>query len=120
MGERHYIERDGKPVAVPFREWVAWMFCDPHRQVAATRIAKGVDVSTVFLGLDHSFGGGPPILYETLVFGGPLDGQGQRTCTREQAVERHKQWVAHANEAECRNPTVLDESEQIADLFQED
>lgn len=27
-------------------------------------------VSTVFLGLDHCFTGGPPLLWETMVFGG--------------------------------------------------
>lgn len=28
------------------------------------------EVSTVWLGLDHSFGHGPPVVFETLIFGG--------------------------------------------------
>lgn len=38
------------------------------RRVALTNGFK-VRVSTVFLGLDHSFGFGPPLLFETMVFG---------------------------------------------------
>ena len=48
------------------------------------------DVSTVFLGIDHShIDTGPPLLYETLVFGGPLDGEMERCSTRTQAEEMH-------------------------------
>jgi hypothetical protein len=44
------------------------------RIVKRTEVAKGIRVSTVFLGLDHSFGKpGPPILFETMTFGGPRD-----------------------------------------------
>jgi hypothetical protein len=49
-------------------------------------------VSTVFLGLDHSFSeDGPPILWETMVFGGELDQETDRCSgTREQAEAMHK------------------------------
>jgi len=44
------------------------------RVVAKTDVAGGSRVSTVFLGVDHRhFGGGPPLLFETMIFGGPLD-----------------------------------------------
>jgi hypothetical protein len=34
-----------------------------------------IGISTVFLGLDHRhFGDGPPLLFETMVFGGSRDG----------------------------------------------
>jgi len=37
-------------------------------------IASDVEISTVFLGIDHSFSGSKePLLFETMVFGGPLD-----------------------------------------------
>jgi hypothetical protein len=51
-------------------------------------------VSTVFLCLDHQFAGGPPILWETMVFGGALD-QEQDRCsgTREQAEAMHQRMV---------------------------
>ena len=47
------------------------------------------DVSTVFLGIDHSYSGRPPLLYEALVFGGPLDGEMERCSTRTQAEAMH-------------------------------
>ncbi len=39
-------------------------------------------VSTVFIGLDHRFSGeGPPVLFETMIFGGKLDEFQNRCCT---------------------------------------
>ena len=52
-----------------------------------------VRISTVFLGLDHSFGGGSPLLFETIVFGGPLDQQQDRCSTWEAAEKMHEAMV---------------------------
>ena len=49
-----------------------------------------VKVSTVFLGLDHSFGGGKPLLFETMIFGGENDQYQERYSTWDEAVEGHK------------------------------
>lgn len=47
-------------------------------------------VSTVFLGIDHSFGyGGPPVLFETMIFGGEQDGYQERCCTYDEAIAMH-------------------------------
>lgn len=60
-----------------FLTWAKWME-DPARQLACTQFAWG-RVSTIFLGLDHNFLpmenplNYKPILWETMVFGGPLD-----------------------------------------------
>ena len=59
------------------------------RKVARDSIG-GVDISTVFLGLDHQFGDGPPLLFETLVFGGPLDGEMSRYPSWDDALAGHK------------------------------
>lgn len=56
-------------------------------------------VSTVFIMMDHSFGGEEPILFETLVFGGPLDGDGERYRTKAEAEAGHLRWVCIAEEA---------------------
>lgn len=47
-------------------------------------------VSTVYLGLDHSFGHGPALIYETMIFGGPEDQWQDRYTTREQALKGHR------------------------------
>lgn len=39
-----------------------------YRRVAETTIADDVWVSTVWLGLNHNFWGGPPLIFETMVF----------------------------------------------------
>lgn len=46
-------------------------------------------VSTVFLGLNHQFGIGLPLVFETMVFGGPSDGDCHRYSTWEQAEKGH-------------------------------
>lgn len=52
---------------------------------------KTIRVSTVFLGLDHNFGAdGPPVLWETLVFGGVLDGEMMRYSSKEAAAAGHQ------------------------------
>lgn len=56
--------------------------------------AGGVRVSTVFLGIDHSFGSsGPPLLFETMVFGGEHDGKQERYSTWEEAEEGHARFL---------------------------
>jgi len=38
------------------------------KRVVAQEMVEGVYVSTVFLGIDHSFGGDVPLLFETMIF----------------------------------------------------
>ena len=57
---------------------------------------NGVEVSTVFLAMEHGRDlSGRPILFETMVFGGPHDGFQQRYCTWEEAEAGHESmlWV---------------------------
>lgn len=47
-------------------------------------------LSTIFLGLDHNFHEeGPPILFETMIFGGPQDGEQVRSTTYVKAMSHH-------------------------------
>jgi hypothetical protein len=92
LGDRGYyiLDADGNPLPVAdVLEWGAW-FETADRHVAYTEVAAGVAVSTVFLALDHAFGDGPPILWETMIFGGPRDGAQWRYASREEAVEGHE------------------------------
>lgn len=88
---------DGKtPKLVGRDEWATWMALS-DRRVAVTDIDRDVSVSTVFLTLDHSFREeGPPVLFETMIFGGPHDQYCERYETWEQAEAGHAKAVAMA------------------------
>lgn len=75
--------------------WAQWFeTAKDERIVARTDLRVGGYVSTVFLGLDHSFfGDGPRQLFETLVFDGPHDGAGCRYATWAQAEAGHQALV---------------------------
>lgn len=50
-----------------------------------------VRVSTVLLGFDHNFSQeGRPLIFETMIFGGPHDQYQERYATLAEAVEGHK------------------------------
>lgn len=50
----------------------------------------GVEVSTVFLGIDHRFvNDGPPLVFETMIFGGEYDGYQIRYPSWGLAVRGH-------------------------------
>lgn len=56
-------------------------------------------VSTVFLGLDHSFGEGPPLLWETMVFAGDFHEQYMdRYSSEKDALEGHEKAKTWAKE----------------------
>ena len=82
-------------------EWAAFLESDSDgRRVDRTEVTDDIEVSTVFLGLNHQFGDGPPLLFETLVFGGKLDGEMCRYSTWDQAVSGHLRVVERVKVAE--------------------
>ena len=83
---------DGKR-AVLCPDLKTWTKSFDDRHVARSG-SKGVEVSTIFLGIDHSFGSGPPLLFETMVFGGEHDGHQERCSTWEEAEAMHKRIAA--------------------------
>lgn len=100
-GEYILSEDDKTPVEVnDLLTWARWMETG-NRRVAKDKIGE-VEISTVFLGLDHSFGSGAPVLWETMVFGGKLDQEQDRYCSYEEALKGHASMLAkvlHAQEA---------------------
>ena len=98
MKPDYYILEGRTPIPVAdVREWGRWLEGQKgKRHVADMTLPSGVRVSTVFLGLDHSFGDGPPMLFETLIFGGPSDGEMWRYSTWEEAETGHKVALALA------------------------
>ena len=87
---RYYILDDEKHV-VPVNDIDDWteMFKSSSRFVGRAEIGD-VTVSTVFLGLDHQYGEGPPLLFETMIFGGPLDKSMWRYSSWDDAETGHK------------------------------
>lgn len=64
-------DRDGRPLTL--LEWGALSRDDVYKLVAEDLVVDEqgnvTTVSTVWLGIDHSFGmGGPPIIFETMLF----------------------------------------------------
>lgn len=118
MNMHHYILDDkGNPVIVPnLITWACWMQTD-SKKVAITEVEGGW-VSTVFLGLDHNWNDGPPILWETLVFGGVLDQEMNRCAgSLEQAEAMHLRMVERVNKEESLINAMVDIVEkQINDL----
>ena len=86
-----YYDRDGRQISL--RQWGEMKYGSDYYRIADTRVGR-VQVSTVWLGLDHRFGEGPPIIFETMVFGGPHDGELERYCTEAEARLGHDHWVA--------------------------
>ena len=75
-------------------EWANFFENTDNRRVADTTIGS-IRVSTIFLGADHGcIGQGPPLLYETMVFG-PEDDEPdvRRYSTWDEAVIGHEQMV---------------------------
>lgn len=88
----HYIlDENHNPVPVDLFTWATAFEDMPNRIVKQTTCAASTSwVSTVFLGLDHSFSSnGPPVLFETMVFGGAMDGYQDRYCSWDQALLYH-------------------------------
>jgi hypothetical protein len=92
-----YILNDDKSVTGPVEFTEAKdFFEDKNRFLFSTSIGK-LRISTVFLGLDHSFGGSTPVLFETMVFYGSYsDVMCDRYTTYEQAKRGHWRHVLKA------------------------
>ena len=87
----YILDEHGEPKEEPnVLAWAQWLEANPaYRQVAADTIAEPVGVSTVFLGIDHQFSDGPPLLFETLISGGRRNGEITRYSTRVEALKGH-------------------------------
>jgi hypothetical protein len=88
---KHYILDGHDAKEAELFEWAKW-FETSDRRVKVTAI-DGVKVSTVFLGLDHNWGDGPPLIFETMVFGGKFDQDQDRYSTWDEAIAGHDEMV---------------------------
>jgi len=86
-----YILAGHEPVPVTDTElYGRWFEDSSNHLVQRTELAGGIYVSTIFVGIDT--GGhdeGPPILFETMVIGGTMDGTRSRYSTWKDAELGH-------------------------------
>ena len=95
-----YVLEGRTPKRVTYAEWVIF-FERGNRTVALDMVGK-VKVSTVFLGIDHNFRGeGPPLLFETMVFGGPLNETQERCSTWAEAEAQHAHILGRVHHAQA-------------------
>jgi len=97
MNLYYMLDADRVPVPCDLATWLGWMET-ADRTVKKTNLGDVIDVSTVFLGLNHNFGGvGLPLLFETMVFRYPS--REGRLCaqypTWAAAVAGHAEVVRH-------------------------
>jgi hypothetical protein len=111
----NYYARDGAPID---RDRYAELSEDDvYRQVAAERVGEAL-VSTVWLGLDHSGCGDPPLIFETMVFGVGID-DCTRYDTEQHALDGHRRIVealaGHTPVRVTRNPEdrIIDRIDQL-------
>jgi len=111
-----YILVGKTPILIPSDQFLAWSlwFGESHRNMARTHIepqkplrkgnarmlkiinhrrAQSVTVYTSFLGIDHNYCGGEPILFETWVDGGRQDSELIRYCTFDDAIANHNRII---------------------------
>lgn len=109
MNFRYYIVRPGGEIVGTdsILEWGAWYeeagsipgsrpFLEGGRRVAWTDLENGDAVSTVFLGMNHAFGSGPPILFETMIRRAGGYEEQWRYHTHEEALKGHEYAVRFA------------------------
>lgn len=89
------FDRQGAPLEL--MEWARLFEDAQYKRVAETTLQDGKYVSTVWLGLDHRFGGdGLPLIFETMVFptrGDCRDLDCARYSTEENALNGHNAMV---------------------------
>jgi hypothetical protein len=100
---RQYILDDqGEPKNEPnLSKWGKWLATDPRRVLQQDKLPTGVLISTVFTGLDqrqpfftpYDDSVRPPILWETMIFGGPHNEYCKRYASKDEALTGHQDAV---------------------------
>ena len=95
MSDKYILNANGEPE--PCEDLIEWaMFMEHGNRTVArdrdeTQGPDGPYVSTVFLGFDMGLlPGRPPVLFETMVFGGPLHHHQRRYSTLQDALAGHQ------------------------------
>jgi hypothetical protein len=83
-----FLAADSEKVA--WAGWLGMLVAEQFYEYKAGERTEYIHVSTTFLSLDHNFSGvGPPIVYETMIFGPVLTEYQERYCTWAEAERGH-------------------------------
>lgn len=82
-----FFDREG--VSISREQWCLLFEDKEYCRLAFDEI-DGATVSTVWLGMNHSYGDGPPLIFETMVFGGELGQEQWRYSTEQAALAGHQ------------------------------
>jgi len=94
----YILDAEGEPKPAELLEWAKWFEDAANRQLARTEVKPDVTVSTIFLGLDHNFCSGKPVLWETVIFGGPRSEEMYRYTNEVAALKKHAKIVEELRE----------------------
>jgi hypothetical protein len=85
------LDENNEPV--PIEDVITWVTgCSRMDCVVGRDQIDGIIVSTVFLCLDRNYSGvGGPVLWETMVFGGCMNGDMRRYRSHADAVSGHRE-----------------------------
>jgi hypothetical protein len=84
------LDENNKIVEANVETFDEWIQKNPLKKPVKQEFVDKIYISTVFLGLDHSYGGTVPLLWETMIFEGSLDGYQERYTSYEEAVKGHE------------------------------
>lgn len=107
-----FYKLEGKDVIEVSIEELVGLGRSPIVSLKRTELSSGM-VSTSFLGLDHSFGGNEPVLFETMYFPKDRDGEEQiRYTTYDDAIKGHDNLVRRIkrDQGGLKNKGLLEDS----------
>ncbi len=91
---KNKFDKEGKPINL--MEWAKLCEDPTYRRIEKTTLSNGKWISTVWLGLNHNYGRGKPLIFETMVFlnkedFGEIDME--RYSTLKEAQRGHKRMI---------------------------
>lgn len=92
-----WYDRAGQPLLKDYAQ-VERLLADPEYKIVKRTELGDVVVSTVWLGIDHRFGNGPPLIFETMIFGGEHDNDQWHYATEAEAEAHHDALVTALRE----------------------
>ena len=101
---KYWLLEGKKLVPTTMLRWAHWM--ETGERLLWKTGNDEIMVSTIFLGLDHSpFPYGPPLVFETMIFGGEHDKEEWRYSTWDEAEAGHQEAVRLAFPALAKETT---------------